>query len=82
MIFNLLQRKSDPVYYYQSKGGTEIDFIVKKDSQYFAIEVKEQAHQSDVNKTKKIAEKLGIKEYFIVSNKYAPFERVVYPFQF
>lgn len=32
MIFNLLQRKSDGVYYYQSKAGAEIDFIVKKDS--------------------------------------------------
>ncbi len=81
MIFNLLQKKSEEVYYYQSKAGAEIDFIVKKNSQYLVIEVKQQAHQGDVNKTKRIAQKLGIKEYFVVSNKYAPFERVIYPFQ-
>lgn len=79
-VFNLLKKRGE-VNFYQSKGGAEIDFIVKKDNQLTAFEVKTQAHQTDVNRLKRISQKLGIKDYFVISRKFAPYNHVVYLFQ-
>jgi len=80
MVFNLMKVDGE-VYFYQSKAGAEVDFIIKSGNKYTAIEVKLQAHQTDVNRLKRIAEKLGIKDYYVISGKYAPLNRVIYPFQ-
>lgn len=79
-IYGLL-RNNYETYFYQSKGGAEIDFITKKDTELSAYEVKIQAHPSDVAKLKRISQKLKVKNFFVVSQKYLQAEHVIYPFQ-
>lgn len=52
------------INYYQKRNGKEIDFIL---DQKVAIEIKETGTQSDYGQLKKLCEKIGITEYFIVS---------------
>jgi len=80
LIYNFLSLKNK-VYYYQSKNKSEIDFITKSKDKLRAFEVKTFAHQSDVNKLARLAKRLKIKNYFVVSEKFSPLPCVVYPFQ-
>lgn len=79
-VYNLLKNYGE-VYFYQSKGGAEVDFLVKKDSQLSAFEVKTKAYQNDVNKLSRLSPKLGFKKFFVVSQKFSPLSKVIYPFQ-
>lgn len=79
-VFNLI-RNLGQIYFYQSKGGAEVDFIVKKDNQLIAFEVKTQAHQSDVNKLERVTKNLALDRFFIVCREFSPLNKVVYPFQ-
>lgn len=79
-VYNLLKFYGE-VFFYQSKGGAEIDFIVKKEERLLAFEVKTQAHQTDINKLQRLASKLNLTDYFVVSQKFSPLKKVVYPFQ-
>lgn len=79
-VFNQIHHLGQ-TYFYQSKGGAEIDFIVKKDNQLIAFEAKTQAHQSDVNKLERVARKLGLNRFFIVCREFSPLNNVIYPFQ-
>lgn len=80
-VFNLLRPNYDSVYYYQSKGGAEIDFIVQKEKQEIAFEVKTTAHPKDAKRVEKTAKKLGLSDWYIVSKHFSPLPRVIYPFQ-
>lgn len=79
-VFHLL-RNNKQTYFYQSRGGAEIDFITQKDNELTAYEVKVQAHPSDVAKLRRISQKLKVKNFFVVSQKYLALDHVVYPFQ-
>jgi len=50
------------VYYYQKKGGAEIDFVAND----VAYEVKVTGTGRDLIKTKRIANSLGIQKSFII----------------
>ncbi|HLD27009.1 MAG TPA: ATP-binding protein [Patescibacteria group bacterium] len=79
--YNLLRQKGD-VYFYQTKHGAEIDFVVIfKNRQKVAFEVKETVHAADVKRLKKMAEKLGCEDYFVMSKNFSPLEKTVYLFQ-
>lgn len=80
LVFNLLRQKGE-VFFYQSKGGAEIDFLVKKENRLLAFEVKSQAHPSDVNKLEKLCRKLKLSKFFVVSQGFKPMPHVVYSFQ-
>jgi len=79
-ILNMLKTYQE-IYFYQSKGGAEIDFLVKKGKKMFAFEVKTKARQNDINKLKRTSQKLGIKECFIISQNFSPLSHAIYPFQ-
>lgn len=76
-VCNLLSHLGE-VSFYQSKGGMEIDFIVKKDGQYWAFEVKTYPHPADLGRLKKNCQKLGISHYRLVSQKFSSLPKVVY----
>lgn len=79
-VYNLL-RTQGATFFYQTKHGDEIDFILKQDGRLAAFEVKEMVHQQDVNRLRRMAYKIGINKYFLVSKKFVPLETVVYLFQ-
>ena len=64
--------------YYQKKSGQEIDFVLNKET---AIEVKEIADYRDVERLKRLADKLELEESFAVSYNYSKDERIKYGFQ-
>src|SRR3990167_7389999 len=64
--------------YYQKKSGQEIDFVLNKET---AIEVKETADYRDVERLKRLADKLELEERFAVSYNYSKDERIKYGFQ-
>lgn len=74
-------RRFENIYYF-SKNSQEIDFVVKQpSSKKTALEVKETATSFDVKKAEKIAQKLKIKEVFVVSLNFSKDEKVKYLFQ-
>ncbi len=79
-VFNLVKNYGE-VFFYQTKAGVEIDFILKSGNQISAFEVKTHSHQSDINRLKKLSEKLGIKNYYLISQNYTTAKNVIYPFQ-
>lgn len=79
-VFNLL-RHQGTTFYYQTKARAEIDFVLSGKDHLQSFEVKLHAHQTDVNHLKKLSDKLGIGEYFVISQKFSPLPGVVYPFQ-
>lgn len=77
-----LLRQRGCVYFYQTKYGAEIDFItVSGDGTKTAFEVKETVHSSDIKRLKKMAEKLGCDDYYVVSKNFSLLEKTVYLFQ-
>ena len=69
------------MYYWQSKTQ-EIDFVVKgMRGEINAFEVKETATNSDIKKLSKVADKLGLKNYHLLSHNFVPDKMVKYLFQ-
>lgn len=68
------------VFYYQ-KGSQEIDFVAKREGDMlFALETKETATFSDLRKLGRIAQRLKIKRYFLVSHDFANTNQTKYLF--
>jgi uncharacterized protein len=61
-------RKFGLLNYYQRRTGVEIDFIIDKK---IALEVKNRGSRFDFERTKKMADSLGLKETYIASNMYS-----------
>ena len=61
-VFNQLQSKGE-LTYYQLKTGKEIDFILNKEDSF---EVKETATEADRKNLQLIAEKLDIKNHYVI----------------
>lgn len=80
-VFTELRKDTHEVYYYQSNGGAEVDFIIKFEGELTAFEVKAHAHETDVRKLEDQAKKLNLDNFYIVSQAYFPHAHVVYPFQ-
>lgn len=80
VAYNLLRPYGER-FFYQNRGGAEIDFITVQGDQRLAIEVKTHPHSSDVVRLKRIAQKLGISTSHLVSRTYSPLPSVIYPFQ-
>lgn len=67
---------------YFQKNGQEIDFILKiSPEKSIAFEVKETATASDIKKTKKTAQKLGIENSFVISCNFSREKEARYLFQ-
>jgi predicted AAA+ superfamily ATPase len=66
----------DPVSFYNKKNTNEIDAILNKE---IAFEIKTKGIPADLNKLKKITEKIGIRENYIISKDYVDFDQVVFP---
>lgn len=79
-VYNVL-RPYGEMYYYQTKAGAEIDFIIKKSTDTMAFEIKSFARITDVSKLKKLAQKIDINNYFVMSQKFAESSRILFPFQ-
>jgi len=65
-VFNVL-RSFGEVNYYETRSGSETDFIVGKAT---ALEVKETGTEHDLRKTRAIAEKLALTDSFVVSKNF------------
>jgi len=69
---------ADPLQYYATKQGQEIDFIYKQE---IAYEVKQRASLHDVHNLKKRAQSLGIPHYYVITLEQCPnHPRIIYPF--
>lgn len=71
-VFLNLKRYGE-VHYFQKRNGMEIDFIVKGDVRT-AIEVKSNGVENDLKKLKRLAEQLGVEDYYVVSESFTNFE--------
>ena len=65
VVFSALESRYT-VHYYQKKSGVEIDFIVDK---HIGIEVKEIGTTRDYHALRRVANELGLDQYFVVSNR-------------
>lgn len=72
-VFNNL-KKFGQVNYYQRRSGVEIDFVLGK---RVAVEAKTQGNKFYADKLKRVADKAGLKESFVVSRKFSADEGVV-----
>ncbi len=75
-IFNLLRHRGE-VQYWQQKDGQEIDFVVDKKTAY---EVKLAADEQNLKTLSRRCEKIGIKDYYVVSYKKFDHPKTVYGF--
>lgn len=66
-IFHLLRLRGK-ISFYRKKSGAEIDFILNKKT---AFEVKTTARKTDRTKLQRLIGDLGLKEGFLVSDKYS-----------
>jgi hypothetical protein len=62
--------------YYNKRNTAEIDFILNDE---IALEVKQKAIEQDIRKLEKLADKLSIQSYYVVSNTPDIQERVIFP---
>ncbi|MDZ7742773.1 MAG: ATP-binding protein [Bacteroidota bacterium] len=62
--------------YYNKRNTAEIDFILNDE---IALEVKQKAIEPDIRKLAKLADKLSIQNYYIVSNTQDIQKHVIYP---
>ncbi|RKZ20785.1 hypothetical protein DRQ18_05650 [bacterium] len=72
-VFNCLKIKGK-INYYEKYKGAEIDFIFNSE---IAVEVKSTPTPADIRKLKRTAEKLSLKEFYIVSENYVENEHVI-----
>lgn len=75
-VYQNLRLKGN-IQYYQKKSGIELDFILDKSMGY---EVKITGHQPDIDRIKKLAEQLKLKDFNIVSLNYSGLNKVTFPF--
>lgn len=66
------------INYYQSRGGTEIDFIVDKKVAY---EVKLHPSIHDMRRLNRTRKQLKLREGFVISKTYSESQPFLYPFQ-
>jgi predicted AAA+ superfamily ATPase len=62
--------------FYNQRNTAEIDFILNKE---IAFEVKINATEKDLKRTAYLAEKIGIKESYLISRKYNETEKTIFP---
>lgn len=72
-VFNNV-RKYGAINYYQRYKGSEIDFIIDGK---FAFEVKIKTSEFDIKRLKRIANSLKLKDYYIITQDYYDFSRVI-----
>jgi predicted AAA+ superfamily ATPase len=66
----------EKVSFYNKKNTNEIDAILNKK---IAFEIKSKGIIADLNKLKKISEKIGIPDSYVISKEYVDFDGVVFP---
>ena len=74
-IANQLKEYGDLTFYNQ-RNTAEIDFILNKE---IAFEVKINVTEKDLKRTTYLAEKIGIKESYLISRKYNETEKTIFP---
>ncbi|HPE77137.1 MAG TPA: ATP-binding protein [Draconibacterium sp.] len=74
-IANQLKEFGD-LSFYNQRNTAEIDFILNKE---IAFEVKINATEKDLKRTAYLAEKIGIKESYLISRKYNETEKTIFP---
>jgi len=72
-VYNLLQHYGR-LNYYQKYRGSEIDFILNGK---IGFEVKQTGNERDVHRLGKIVSKLGLKDYYLVVQRYNNHERMI-----
>ncbi len=72
-VFNSLKKMGRINYYERYKGG-EIDFIIDGK---IGIEVKMKATEADLRRLKRLADKLQLKKFFIISKDFSDLENVI-----
>ena len=72
-VFNSLKTKGK-VNYYQKYKGPEIDFVLDKK---IGIEVKLKATISDIKRLERTSNKLGLKEFYVVSKFFVEGDKVI-----
>ena len=78
-VYQNLRLKGE-VFYYQKRAG-EIDFIFKKGGEVFAFEAKQKATPSDLKRLERRASCLGVKKFFLISQKFTQVAKSKYLFQ-
>jgi uncharacterized protein len=73
-VYNCI-RRFGKVQYYQKRSGGEIDFILPE--QEIALEVKTKAIQQDIAKLKNLAQKLDVKESYVISKDFVDIKKVI-----
>ncbi|MCX6762148.1 MAG: ATP-binding protein [Candidatus Moranbacteria bacterium] len=72
-VFNNLKNYKQ-INYYQRRAGAEIDFVIDKK---IGLEVKSRGSKAYLDKAKKIAEKIGLVETYVVSKDYVSEEGMI-----
>ena len=67
-VFHNLRPYGD-VRYYQKRSGAEIDFILPDEK--LAFEVKKRARQQDYRRLQRVAQSLGMQEWYVVSQDFS-----------
>jgi len=62
--------------FYNKKNVNEIDAILNKE---IAFEIKSKGIQADLDKLKKITEKIGIQSGYVISKEYVDLDGIVFP---
>jgi predicted AAA+ superfamily ATPase len=62
--------------FYNKRNASEIDFILDHE---IAFEVKMKENKGDLQKLKKLAENIQIKNYFVISKKWVESEKTIFP---
>jgi uncharacterized protein len=62
--------------FYNQRNTAEIDFILNNE---IAFEVKLTATEKNLTRTKQLAEKIGIKHFFLISRNYCNLENTIFP---
>ena len=73
-VANQLEKYGE-LSYYNLRNTSEIDFILNKS---IAFEVKLNAVKRDVERLKKISERLGINSYYVISKSYVDLENTIF----
>jgi hypothetical protein len=69
-------RGEDELFYYQKKGGSQIDFVFKDT----AYNVKVSPKKADLSKLKRLSLSIGINNFKVVSKNYSEYEDATYAF--
>jgi predicted AAA+ superfamily ATPase len=89
-VFNHLNRSSDEVFYYRTNNNLEVDFLVKRNNRFLAIQVSytladPETRQREIKALVKCAEEMKIKQGYILTyneegvNKIGKMEIIIIP---